>query len=81
MTSRFNEKMELTYHMRHYTLEMYIDHIENIRLEMKQNRHVLPASYILDSFIGGVRAYGNSLMNALKLKSISEAVKYIKLWN
>ncbi|XP_074377058.1 uncharacterized protein LOC141718578 [Apium graveolens] len=39
----------------HDSIELYIDEFENLRALMLQNNSVLPDSYVLESFIGGLK--------------------------
>ena len=60
-------------------LEDYIDEFENIRSLMLQHNHALPDAYVLDSFIGGLKASVKPFVKAFKPVSIAEAIDYARL--
>ncbi|XP_063948159.1 uncharacterized protein LOC135152240 [Daucus carota subsp. sativus] len=60
-------------------LEDYIDEFENARSLMLQNNHIFPDSYMLDSFIGGLKASVKPFFRAFKPTTIAQEVEYARL--
>lgn len=60
-------------------LEDYIDEFEGVRSMMLQYNHVLPDSYVLDSFIGGLKSTVKPFVKAFKPNSIAEVIDYARL--
>lgn len=60
-------------------LEKYIDEFEDLRAVMVQINHILPDSYILDSFIGGLKPSVKPFVRAFKPDTISQAIEYARL--
>lgn len=61
------------------SIEEYIDEFENLRSVMLMNNHVLPDSYILESFIGGLRPAVKPFVKAFKPVTIAHAMEYARL--
>ncbi|XP_074346216.1 uncharacterized protein LOC141684986 [Apium graveolens] len=60
-------------------LEDYIDEFEDVRSLMLQYNHVLPDSYVLDSFVGGLKATVKPFVKAFKHANIVDAIEYARL--
>lgn len=60
-------------------LEDYVDEFESARSLMLQHNHMLPDAYILDSFIGGLKATVKPFVKAFKPTTIAEAIDYARL--
>lgn len=65
--------------MQNDSLEKYIDDFEDLRAVMIQINHILPDSYILDSFIGGLKPSVKPFVRAFKPETISQAIEYTRL--
>lgn len=61
------------------SLESYIDEFENLKSIMKQNNHVLPDAYVLDSFVGGLKSSVKPFVKAFKPATIADAIQYARL--
>ena len=61
------------------TIEDFIDEFDNVRSLMEQNHHILPDSYFLDSFIGGLKPTVKPFVKAFKPVSVAEAIRYARL--
>ncbi|VFQ80250.1 unnamed protein product [Cuscuta campestris] len=61
------------------SLEDYIDEFEDLRFVLVQNNHYLPDSYILDCFVGGLKASIRLYVRAFKPSSIAQAIEYARL--
>ncbi|VFQ79288.1 unnamed protein product [Cuscuta campestris] len=61
------------------SLEDYIDEFEDLRSVLVQNNHYLPDSYILDCFIGGLKASIRLYVRAFKPSSIAQDIEYARL--
>ncbi|XP_056698524.1 uncharacterized protein [Spinacia oleracea] len=60
-------------------LEDYVDEFENLRSIMMMNNHILPETYLLESFVGGLKAAVKPFVKAFKPDSISEAIDLARL--
>ncbi|XP_021859476.2 uncharacterized protein [Spinacia oleracea] len=60
-------------------LEDYIDEFENLRSNMMMNNHVLPETYILESFVGGLKSAVKPFVKAFKPDCIGEAIDLARL--
>lgn len=60
-------------------LEDYVDEFESTRSLVLQNNHVLSESYILDSFIGGLKPSIKPFAKAFKPTTIAQVVEYARL--
>ncbi|VFQ74355.1 unnamed protein product [Cuscuta campestris] len=61
------------------SLEDYIDEFEDLRSVLVQNNHYLPDSYILDCFIGGLKASIRLYVKAFKPNCLAQAIEYARL--
>ncbi|XP_056692219.1 uncharacterized protein [Spinacia oleracea] len=69
----FNKLQQLS------TIEEYIDEFENLRSIMLMNNHILPDSYMLESFIGGLKPAVKPFVKAFKPNTIAEAIDLARL--
>ena len=60
-------------------LEDYVDEFETAKSLMMKNNHIFPESYLLDSFIGGLKASVKLFVRAFKPATIAQAVEYVRL--
>lgn len=60
------------------SIEGYIDEFQDLRSLMSQQNHMLPDSYFLDSFVGGLEPTVKPIVRAFKPKIVSEAVEYAR---
>ena len=61
------------------TIEEFIDEFDNVRSLMEQNHHILPDSYFLESFIGGLKPTVKPFVKAFKPVNVAEAIMYARL--
>ncbi|XP_074283542.1 uncharacterized protein LOC141608089 [Silene latifolia] len=61
------------------SLEDYLDSFEHLKSLMVQRNPLLPDSYFLDSFIGGLRPTVKPFVRAFKLETLAEAVEFARL--
>lgn len=69
----FNKLQQLS------TLEDYIDEFENLRSIMLKNNHILHDTYMLESFIGGLKPAVKPFVKAFKPTTIAEAIDLARL--
>lgn len=62
------------------SLEDYIDEFEGLRAIMMQSRHILPDSYLLESFVGEFKGTSKLFVRAFKPKTNSELIKRARLF-
>lgn len=60
-------------------LESYVDEFENLRSLMIQQNNMLPDSYFLDSFVGGLKPTVKPFVRAFKPETLSAAIEYARL--
>lgn len=63
----------------HDSLEKYIDEFEDLRALMLHNSMDLPESYILNSFVGGLKPAVKPFVKAFKPTSIAQAIEFARL--
>ncbi|VFQ72920.1 unnamed protein product [Cuscuta campestris] len=61
------------------SLEDYIDEFEDLRSVLVQNNQYLPDSYILDCFIGGLKASISLYVKAFKPNCLANTIEYARL--
>lgn len=61
------------------TIENYIDEFDNLRSLMEQYNHILPDTYFLESFIGGLKPAVKPFVRAFKPVNVTEAIRYARL--
>ncbi|XP_074327832.1 uncharacterized protein LOC141665749 [Apium graveolens] len=61
------------------SIEEYIDEFENLRSLMEEFNHVLPDTYLLESFIGGLKSTLKPFVKAFKPSTVSESIIYARL--
>ena len=61
------------------SIESYVDEFENLKAIMLQNGYCLHDSYLLESFIGGMKPGVKPLVRAFKPQSIAAAIEYARL--
>lgn len=61
------------------TLEDYIDEFESLKAIMMQSGHILPDSYLLESFVGGLKDSSKPFVRAFKPNNIAEAIEHARL--
>ncbi|VFQ74021.1 unnamed protein product [Cuscuta campestris] len=61
------------------SLESYVDEFEDLRSILVQHSHYLPDSFILDSFVGGLKPAVKLFVRAFKPTSIAEAITFARL--
>lgn len=65
VVERFNKSQKVD------SLEKYINEFENLKALMLQQNQLLPDSYFLDSFVGGLKTTLKPFVRAFKPTSIS----------
>ena len=73
IVEQFNKLQQYT------TLEEYIDDFENLRSLLLQSNHTLPETYVLESFIGGLKPAVKPFVRAFKPVSVADAILYARL--
>ncbi|KAL8100580.1 hypothetical protein AgCh_032728 [Apium graveolens] len=61
------------------SIETYIDEFDNLRSLMEQHNLVLPDTYFLDSFVGGLKTSVKPFVKAFKPTTVTEAIRYARL--
>uniref|UniRef100_A0A803MBH9 Ty3 transposon capsid-like protein domain-containing protein n=1 Tax=Chenopodium quinoa TaxID=63459 RepID=A0A803MBH9_CHEQI len=61
------------------SIEEYIDEFENLRSILMMNNHILPDSYLLDSFVGGLKPAVKPFVRAFKPSTIASAIDFARL--
>lgn len=61
------------------TIENYIDEFDNLRSLLEQSNHVLPDTYVLESFVGGLRPAVKPFVKAFNPVNVTDAIKYARL--
>ncbi|KAL2905959.1 Transposon Ty3-I Gag-Pol polyprotein [Bienertia sinuspersici] len=61
------------------SIESYIDDFEELRSLMLQQNHVLPDSYFLDSFVGGLKPTVRPFVKAFKPTTFTQAIEFSRL--
>ncbi|XP_074336044.1 uncharacterized protein LOC141673210 [Apium graveolens] len=73
VVEQFNKLQQFT------SLEAYIDDFENLRSLLLQSNHTLPESYVLESFVEGLKGTVKPFVRAFKPTFVADAILYARL--
>lgn len=73
MVEQFNKLQQTGF------IEEYIDDFKNLRSLMEQFNHVLPDTYLLESFIRGLKLEIKVFVKSIKPSTVTESTTYARI--